>query len=59
MSVDRREFLKIAGAGAGAFLAGGNKAPAYLTSGLASAQVVVVGAGAFGGWTAPPRWPVI
>jgi sarcosine oxidase len=49
--VDRREFIKIAGVGAGAFLAGGNKAPAFLKSGLASAQVVVVGAGAFGGWT--------
>ncbi len=50
--VDRREFIKLAGVGAGAFLAGGNKAPAFLKSGLASTQVVVVGAGAFGGWTA-------
>jgi sarcosine oxidase len=50
--LDRREFLKVAGVGAGAFLAGTNKAPAFLKSGLASTNVVVVGAGAFGGWTA-------
>jgi len=50
--LDRREFIKIAGVGAGVFLAGGNTAPAFLKSGLASSRVVVVGAGAFGGWTA-------
>ena len=57
--LDRREFIKIAGAGTGAFLAGGSSdaggsgaAPAFLKHGLASTQVVVVGAGAFGGWTA-------
>ena len=50
--IDRRDFIKIAGVGAGAFLAGSGKAPAFLKSGLASTQVVVVGAGAFGGWTA-------
>jgi sarcosine oxidase len=50
--LDRRNFLKVAGVGAGAFLAGGSKAPAFLKSGLASTNVVVVGAGAFGGWTA-------
>ncbi|HEX7937720.1 MAG TPA: hypothetical protein VF483_01940, partial [Gemmatimonadaceae bacterium] len=49
--VDRREFIKIAGAGTGAFLAGGNKAPAFLKSGLASVNVVVVGGSSWGGWT--------
>ena len=49
--LDRRDFIKIAGAGTGAFLAAG-KAPAFLKSGRASTNVVVVGAGAFGGWTA-------
>lgn len=48
--LDRREFLKAAGAGAGAvFLSG--CAPAFLRS-RGSANIVVVGAGAFGGWTA-------
>jgi sarcosine oxidase len=47
----RREFLKVAGVGAGSvFLSG--CAPAFLKSGRSSANVVVVGAGAFGGWTA-------
>ena len=50
--IDRREFVKIAGVGTGAFLAGSNTAPAFLKSGLASTHIVVVGAGAFGGWTA-------
>lgn len=48
----RREFLKIAGVGAGALVTGGARAPAILTTGRASSHVVVVGAGAFGGWTA-------
>lgn len=46
----RRDFLKVAGAGAGALLSGCT--PAFLRSGRSSANVVVVGAGAFGGWTA-------
>jgi glycine/D-amino acid oxidase-like deaminating enzyme len=46
----RREFLKVAGAGAGALLSG--CAPALLKSGRASSNIVVVGAGAWGGWTA-------
>ena len=50
--IDRRDFIKIAGVGTGAFLAAGDSAPAFLKSGLASTRVVVVGAGAFGGWTA-------
>jgi sarcosine oxidase len=58
LSVDRRTFLKTAGAGAGAVLAGagelsassiGERAPAVQQG---SPDVVVVGAGAFGGWTA-------
>src|SRR4051812_32708052 len=50
MSVPRREFLKVAGVGAGAILSG--CAPAFLKSGRSSSNVVVVGAGAWGGWTA-------
>ena len=49
--VDRREFIKIAGAGTGAFLAGSKQAPAFLKSGLASTNVVIVGGGSWGGWT--------
>jgi len=48
----RREFLKVAGAGAGALVAGCARSPAILTAGRSSAHIVVVGAGAFGGWTA-------
>lgn len=48
----RREFLKIAGAGAGALLTGCATAPGVLRGGRASSNVVVIGAGAFGGWTA-------
>ena len=54
-SLDRREFLKVAGTGAGALLAGCSRTIAPLASqasALASANIVVVGAGAFGGWTA-------
>ena len=53
--LDRREFLKIAGGSAGALLAGCARSVAPLAakaSALASANIVVVGAGAFGGWTA-------
>ncbi|MEX2180141.1 MAG: FAD-dependent oxidoreductase [Gemmatimonadaceae bacterium] len=49
---DRREFLKIAGAGAGALLTGCATAPGLVSSARSGAHVVVVGAGAFGGWTA-------
>ncbi len=51
-ALDRRDFLKVAGASAGAFLTGCATAPGFLKSGLASSNIVVVGAGAFGGWTA-------
>ena len=54
-ALDRREFLRIAGSSAGALLAGCARSVAPLASqasSLASANIVVVGAGAFGGWTA-------
>jgi sarcosine oxidase len=54
-ALDRREFLKIAGTSAGALLVGCARTVAPLASqasSLASANIVVVGAGAFGGWTA-------
>jgi glycine/D-amino acid oxidase-like deaminating enzyme len=54
-ALDRREFLRIAGSSAGALLAGCTRTVAPLASqasALASANIVVVGAGAFGGWTA-------
>jgi sarcosine oxidase len=50
--IDRRDFLKIAGVGAGAMLTGCATAPGFLRSGRSSANIVVIGAGAFGGWTA-------
>ena len=50
--LDRRGFLRIAGVGTGAILTGCATAPGISRSGLASANVVVIGAGAFGGWTA-------
>jgi glycine/D-amino acid oxidase-like deaminating enzyme len=50
--LDRRDFLKVAGASAGALLAGCASAPRILRSGRSSANVVVIGAGAWGGWTA-------
>lgn len=49
-TLPRRDFLKAAGLGAGALLTG--CAPAILRSGRASSNVIVVGAGAWGGWTA-------
>ena len=52
MTLDRRDFLKVAGAGAGALLTGCASAPGVLRFGRSSANVVVIGAGAFGGWTA-------
>jgi glycine/D-amino acid oxidase-like deaminating enzyme len=51
-SLDRRDFLKVAGVGAGALLTGCATAPGFLRSGRASSNIVVIGAGAFGGWTA-------
>ena len=54
-TLDRREFLKVAGSSAGALLAGCARGVAPLAgqaAPLASANIVVVGAGAFGGWTA-------
>ena len=53
--LDRREFLKIAGVGAGALLTGcaTGGAPGVVSGRPSSrANVVVIGAGAFGGWTA-------
>ena len=55
MTLDRREFLKVAGVGAGALLTGCATASAGARPAgfrLASSHVIVVGAGAFGGWTA-------
>ena len=56
MSLDRRDFLKLAGVQAGALLAlphtqaeAESAAPAILSN---APEVVVIGAGAFGGWTA-------
>lgn len=51
-ALDRREFLKVAGAGAGALLTGCVTTPRILRSAPSSANIIVVGAGAFGGWTA-------
>jgi sarcosine oxidase len=50
--LDRRDFLKIAGVGAGAMLTGCATAPGFLRSGRSSSNIIVIGAGAFGGWTA-------
>lgn len=58
MALDRREFLKIAAAQAGALAAGAGCAPtrpaplAAPAVGRRPRDVVVVGAGAFGAWTA-------
>jgi sarcosine oxidase len=54
VTLDRRDFLKVAGAGAGALLTGcaTGGGPGILRFGRSSANVVVIGAGAFGGWTA-------
>ncbi|HSL69454.1 MAG TPA: FAD-dependent oxidoreductase [Longimicrobiales bacterium] len=54
MSMDRRDFLKVAGAQAGVLLTlpqagAGTEAPAVVER---APEVVVIGAGAFGGWTA-------
>ncbi len=62
MTLDRRRFLEVAGAGTGALLAGGldaMRAPPGLAQSTQppaisrqAPDVVVIGAGAFGGWTA-------
>ena len=61
MTVDRRQFLKVATAGAGLTLAGasaasGNPAPnakraPLFAGGNQSSEIVVIGAGSFGMWT--------
>jgi sarcosine oxidase len=51
-ALDRREFLKVAGASAGALLTGCATGRGILRFGRSSANIVVIGAGAFGGWTA-------
>lgn len=51
-TLDRRDFLKVAGASAGALLTGCATAPGFVRSGTSSSNIVVIGAGAFGGWTA-------
>ena len=48
--LDRRGFLKVAGAGTGAFLAG--CAPRFIRAVGERPAIVVIGAGAWGGWTA-------
>lgn len=61
--LDRRDFLRIAGAGAGAMLATGcapiipattvpGVVPTRMSTGEGAGHVVVIGAGAWGGWTA-------
>jgi len=51
--LNRRGFLKAASAGVGALTIGANRLAAGQTSiANASTEIVVVGAGAFGGWTA-------
>ena len=51
-ALDRREFLKVAGVGAGALLSGcAPSAPGILRA-RGGPHIIVVGAGAFGGWTA-------
>src|SRR3990167_5468160 len=52
-SLDRRRFLKTAGAGVGALALGADRVVANQGAiATASPEIVVVGAGAFGGWTA-------
>jgi sarcosine oxidase len=51
--LNRRRFLRTASAGVGALALGADRLLAGQTAGApANAEVVVVGAGAFGGWTA-------
>jgi glycine/D-amino acid oxidase-like deaminating enzyme len=52
-ALGRRDFIKIAGATAGALATSGAVSPALArTIRRSSSNVIVVGAGAFGGWTA-------
>ena len=53
-TIDRREFLKIAGVGTGAILTGCTpvSTPVSTRPTPRSTHIVVIGAGAFGGWTA-------
>jgi sarcosine oxidase len=53
-TLGRRDFLKIAGVTAGALATSGTVSPAFARNVRrpASSNVIVVGAGAFGGWTA-------
>ena len=60
-ALDRRTFLKLTGAGAGSLALGGTRGleaaassegPLIQTSSNTTADVAVIGAGAFGGWTA-------
>src|SRR3954471_12325616 len=50
--VNRRRFLTTAGAGVGALAIGTARVAAGQRGGAGAADIVVVGAGAFGGWTA-------
>ena len=50
--LDRRDFVKVAGMSTAAFLTGCASSPAFLKSGRGGSNIVVIGAGAFGGWTA-------
>ncbi len=53
MTIDRRDFLKVAGAQAGLVASRSVPTPARAPAiGQNSPDVVVIGAGAFGGWTA-------
>ena len=53
MALNRRRFVKVAGSGVGALTLGGGRLLAPQgSSANANAEIVVVGAGAFGGWTA-------
>jgi sarcosine oxidase len=52
VTLDRRAFLRVAGAGAGALLARPRPGVARVLPTAASPDIVVIGAGAFGGWTA-------
>src|SRR5690606_14682769 len=59
-SMDRRKFIKVAGVQTGALLAGAGCTTPAASSALPSApgprgaspEIVVIGGGAFGGWTA-------
>src|SRR5688572_20923602 len=64
-ALNRRDFIKIAGAGAGLLIAGACDAPSDtaavpglrprrrgMLGGGSNANIVVIGAGAFGGWAA-------